>query len=94
MKPHKKQKEIRLLEFGRKDVVKLLEFSLHYPFDNAVASFPMFSKQQLREVSALSRSTREKLLAERLATQELPPEHRVLAQKEKLRDIAMDPSNR
>jgi hypothetical protein len=74
--------------------VGLLKFSLQYHFDAAVVRFPMFSAHQIREVYALTKSERQRLLAERTTEQERPRDHRTAAQKEKLRDIATDPSNR
>ena len=79
---------------SRNDFVRLLEFSLDYRLDTALKRFPMFSAQQIRELYGLSKTQREKLLADRQGSARPAGQHRNPAQTEKMREQATDPSNR
>lgn len=93
-KQDEKKMESHPLERGRNDVVRLLEYSLQYNIENAFIRFPMFPHQKICDVYALSKSQRERLLADRVSQEEPPFDHRIVEQKEKLREMAKDPSNR
>jgi hypothetical protein len=93
-KKYQKKKKSLPHESGRNDVVRLLKFSLQYHVENAFKDFPMFTTHEILAIYAISKSDRKKLLAARVAKLEPPVDHRSASQREKLRDIATDPSNR
>lgn len=83
----------------KSDVTRLVEFSLKYPLDSALAQFTMFTKQQVRALYKIGVSDRKRLLAGRgadsvLGSIERPfRHHRSPAQAEKMVEQATDPSN-
>jgi ABC-type phosphonate transport system ATPase subunit len=84
----------------KNDVTRLIEFSLRYHLDVALAQFPMFSKKQIRDVYAMSETERRRLVAGRgagdvIASAEHGVQtHRSPAQTQKTAEQATDPSNR
>jgi hypothetical protein len=84
----------------KRDVERLIEFSLLYHMKNALRTFPMFSKKQIAAIYAMSKGARQKLLAQRSSdgtsgSMVRPfPDHRSRAQAQKSAEQAADPSNR
>jgi hypothetical protein len=85
---------------SKNDVTRLIEFSLQYHLETAIAAFPMFSKVQIRSIYAMTKGDRRRLLAERVSGEAphsiMHPirQHRNAAQAEKMLEQATDPSNR
>lgn len=84
----------------KRDFARLVEFSLLYRMQNAVKMFPMFSKQQIAALYAMSKAQRQKALAQRDSDEtggsiiRPIPDHRSRAQAKKSAEQATDPSNR
>jgi len=84
----------------KRDVADLIEFSLLHHFEHAVKKFPMFSKQQIAALYAMTYEERQKLLEERSSVETCGsmirpiPDHRTPAQAKKSAEQATDPSNR
>ena len=83
------------------DLKRLLEFSIEDNVESALASFPMFSPQQIRSLYDISISDRLRLLNE-WGTEDSATSHFLRhfrdphdpAQAEKIRQQATDPSNK
>lgn len=82
------------------DVRRLIKFSLANPMYLAFYEFPMFSPQQIAALYRLGAAERKRLLTHESADDSLSHmidplrDHRSAAQAEKMREQAIDPSNR
>ncbi len=81
------------------DVRRLIEYSLIHPLSSALSAFPMFPREQIKALYAVSPAKRRRFLSadspEGIAHYlQRFDYHRNPAQVEKMRDQAIDPSNR